>query len=282
MTVSAVILTMGDRPSLLHSAIESVRAQSGCDIEVVVVGNGVDPEVEGVTTVVLDENLGVPEGRNRGVEVATGDLILFLDDDAALAEASVCKAGEALFVSDSRLGVVSMAIVDPLDGSVQRRHVPRLGFSRQREAGEVTTFLGGASFVRAEAFRQLGGFWGELFYAHEETDLSWRALDAGWRLRYQPELVVHHPATTPARHLMADRFSMRNRVLVARRNLPLPLRYVYPTVWLTISLFRARSRKQARALIDGFKEGLSSEVDRRPIGWRTIWLMTRLGRPPLI
>ena len=51
-------------------------------------------------------------------------------------------------------------------------------------SGAVTTFLGGGSVVRRAVAGPGGGAAGRFFYAHEETDLAWRALDAGWRIRY--------------------------------------------------------------------------------------------------
>src|SRR5690606_23577911 len=80
--LSCVILTMGNRPAELRRAIDSVRAQRGEPIELVVVGNGADvPDLDpDVTYLRLPENVGLPEGRNRGAEAATGEVVLFLDD----------------------------------------------------------------------------------------------------------------------------------------------------------------------------------------------------------
>src|SRR5260370_32987477 len=42
LTLSCVILTMGDRPAEVNRAIDSVLAQRGPQVELVVVGNGAD------------------------------------------------------------------------------------------------------------------------------------------------------------------------------------------------------------------------------------------------
>ena len=44
MTIGVVILTMGTRPHELSRAIDSVLAQRDVDLDVVVVGNGWQPE----------------------------------------------------------------------------------------------------------------------------------------------------------------------------------------------------------------------------------------------
>ena len=69
MTLSCVILTMGDRPAEVIRAIDSVLAQRGAGVELVVVGNGAEVTglPAGVRTVLLPENVGVAAGRNAGV-----------------------------------------------------------------------------------------------------------------------------------------------------------------------------------------------------------------------
>ena len=92
MKVGAVVITMGNRPAELRALLDSVAEQDGAPVEVVVVGNGAPvPDVpEGVRTVELPENLGIPGGRNVGIEAfgpsgAEVDVLLFLDDDGLLA-----------------------------------------------------------------------------------------------------------------------------------------------------------------------------------------------------
>ena len=57
--------------------------------------------------------------------------------------------------------------------------------------------------------------------------MAWRALDAGWRILYAPELLLQHPRTSPARHSFFYRTNARNRVYLARRHLPTLLVPVY-------------------------------------------------------
>jgi GT2 family glycosyltransferase len=148
---------------------------------------------------------------------------------------------------------------------------------------QVTTFLGGACAVRTEVIRQVGALPAEFFYAHEETDLAWRALDAGWQIEYRSDIVLHHPATSPARHAVYHRMVARNRVWLARRNLPWALVPVYLGVWLALTLLRKPSGPALRAWFGGFREGWATPCGpRRPMRWRTVWRLTRLGRPPII
>ncbi len=89
--------------------------------------------------------------------------------------------------------------------------------------GEVTTFLGGGHALSMAMLNEVGDWPEEFFFAHEETDLAWRALDAGWRVVYEPSLLLQHPRTSPARHAVYYRMTARNRVWLAKRHLPAPL-----------------------------------------------------------
>lgn len=229
LKVGAVVITMGDRPDELRALLDSIAGQDGDRVEVVVVGNGAPvPAVpEGVRTVELPENLGIPGGRNVGIEAfgPSGrdvDVLLFLDDDGLLARRDTAELCRRAFAADPRLGIVGFRIADPDTGVTQRRHVPRLRASDPMRSSRVTTFLGGANAVRTKVFAQVGGLPDAFFYAHEETDLAWRALDAGWMIDYRSDMVLHHPTTAPSRHAVYHRMVARNRVWLARRNLPAP------------------------------------------------------------
>ncbi|MFC9821279.1 glycosyltransferase family 2 protein [Streptomyces erythrochromogenes] len=293
MRLGAVIITMGNRPDELKALLDSVARQDGDPVEVVVVGQGVRvSEVAdlppGVRCVDLPENLGIPGGRNVGIE-AFGpggrdvDVLLFLDDDGLLERTDTAELCRQAFAEDPALGIISFRIADPDTGQTQRRHVPRLRASDPMRSSRVTTFLGGANAVRTRVFEQAGVLPGEFFYAHEETDLAWRALDAGWLIDYRADMVLLHPTTAPSRHAVYHRMVARNRVWLARRNLPAPLVPVYLGVWLLLTLVRKPSGPALKAWFGGFREGWTTPCGpRRPMRWRTVWRLTRLGRPPVI
>ena len=211
------------------------------------------------------------------------DILLFLDDDGLLARHDTAELCREAFAADPELGIISFRIADPETGATQRRHVPRLRASDPMRSSRVTTFLGGANAVRTQVLAEVGGLPGDFFYAHEETDLAWRALDAGWMIDYRSDLVLLHPASSPSRHAAYHRLVARNRVWLARRNLPAPLIPAYLGVWLLLTLVRRPSRPALKAWFGGFREGWSTPCGpRRPMKWRTVWRLTRLGRPPVI
>ncbi len=288
MKVGAVVLTTGQRPGELAAALDSIRAQGEVVTRIVVVLNrdaepGDDLTPGGDVEVLRPgENLGIPAGRNLGAQHlgAAVDLLLFLDDDARLTEDVLVRAVEA-FGHDGNLGVVSMRLVDPDTGHTERRHVPRLRVGDPARSSWVTTFLGGASIVRADAYERAGGLPDAFFYAHEETSLAWRLIDQGWRIRYRGDLVVEHPGAPPSRHVDYHRLTARNRFLLGHLHLPLVVAATYVGNWTVLALLRAP--RAWRATLGGLRDGWQlRRLARQPIRWRTIVRLARYGRPPIL
>lgn len=283
-SVGAVVLSMGNREADLAVALETLLAQEGIDLDVVLVGNGWEPTglPEGVRTVHLAENVGIPEGRNVGAREVSGDLLFFYDDDAHLPSRDVLAELAGTF-DDPRVAVAQPRGADPDGRPSPRRWVPRLRTEGGGAPGEVVVFWEGVCMIRRAAFDAVGGWPGHFWYGHEGIDLAFRLLDAGWSLRYRPDVVVHHPATSAARHTVFYRMNARNRVWVARRNLPAPLVPVYLGVWSAATVVRVRSRDPLAVWFKGFAEGWRTDPGpRRPMQWHTVWRLTRAGRPPVV
>ncbi|WP_234285198.1 glycosyltransferase family 2 protein, partial [Streptomyces venezuelae] len=260
--VGVAVLTMGTRPTELRALLDAVARQDEPAARIVVVGNGTGtlPELpDGVTGVELPENRGVSGGRNVAIDTLRSfgdvDVVVDLDDDGLLVDTDVFRRVADLYEGDDALGVVSFRIADET-GETQRRHVPRLGAKDPMRGGEVTTFLGGGHGLSMAMLDEIGGWPEDFFFTHEETDLAWRALDAGWKVVYEPKLLLQHPKTSPARHAVYYRMTARNRVWLAKRNLPAVLVPVYLGVWTLLTLARTRSLPGLASWFAGFAEGI--------------------------
>ncbi|MFH8407622.1 glycosyltransferase family 2 protein [Streptomyces sp. NPDC018019] len=282
--VGAVVLTMNDRPAEEPRALASLLAQDGIDLDVVVVGNGVTPAhtPEDVRTVHLPENVGIPEGRNVGAAHVKGDLLFFFDNDAVLPTRDVLARLATELEDDPSLAYVQPRIADPDTGITLRRWVPRLRAADATRPGTVTVMAEGVVMVRRSAF-DLAGQWPGAFYLfHEGVDLAWRLWQHGYTGLYRPEIVVHHPATHPARHAQFYRLTARNRIWLARRTLPALLIPANLATWAALTVWRVRGRDAWQATLAGLKEGLRTHPGTRsPISWRTVARLTRAGRPPI-
>jgi GT2 family glycosyltransferase len=280
-----VILSQGTRPDTLAAAIHSIQRQTVAT-DIVVVGNGWVPEglPAGVHSLALPENIGIPAGRNKGVPLVAGDHLFFLDDDEALPEATVLA--DALALMGPTVGLLQPRIDDPTGIPSPRRWIPRLRKGDPRRSSNVFSVLEGAVLIPRPVFEKTGGWAADFFYAHEGIDLAWRVWDQHLRVWYAGELVAHHPVSEPTRHPEYFRLNARNRVWLARRNLPLILIPFYVGSWTAVQLIRAvRSAETRRGLSpwwSGWRAGWSGQVERRPMKWSTVWMMTIHGRPPVI
>jgi GT2 family glycosyltransferase len=282
---AVVVLTMGQRPEALRRALDSVLAQQGVDVDVVVVGNGWRPVdlPTGVRALALPENVGIPAGRNAGVPEVRGELLFFLDDDAALATPDTLRRFAAILAARPEVGLVQPRVVDPSGRPGPGRWVPRLRTGDPGQPGPATSLWEGAVAIRRSVFEQVGGWPATFWYAHEGIELCWRVWDAGSVPWYAGELVVHHPVIDPRRHAEFWHMNARNRVLLARRNLPPVLQPAYTGTWAVITAVRVRDRGARHAWWEGFREGWRMDPgDRRPMRWSTVWAMTRAGRPPIV
>jgi GT2 family glycosyltransferase len=271
--VSVIVITNRDA-ALLQPALSSVAAQAYRPVELVVLGNGVELaahrrlQTDDVPLRLMstEVDVGVAEGRNAAARVAAGDLLLFLDDDATLAPGAIEAAVRAVR-SSSRVGAVSFRVLDP------ETHRPALWyfpFDPARWASsrfDAPVVVGCGHLIRRRAFEALSGFWEGYQREREEIDLSWRLLDSGWLIRYEPEAVVEHPERTRLhmRHQVASHVWMVWRLLPA----PLALRQ---TVVL-LALFGARSLR--RGVPIEFMGGVVAAA----VGWRRAWRSRAVLRP---
>jgi GT2 family glycosyltransferase len=283
-----VVLTRGDRPTALAAAVASLRISSTTG-SIVVLLNGPDDdatvELDGhadrVVVVESPENLGVPGGRDLGLRSTRAPLVGFLDDDARLVSPDSLGRVVQRFATDSSLGAMSLRLVDE-DGNTSRRHVPRRGAAGADRSGPVATFLGGASIVRRSAYLEAGGYWTDLVYGHEELDLAWRLIGHHYSIRYEAEISVYHPRTDISRHPDGWWRTGRNRVLIARRNLPVPLLMVHSLAWLVIGTVRAPGGNCRRRYVVGWFGAWRLPVDREPLSWSALGRLRRLGRFPIV
>lgn len=280
-----VVLTMGRRPDELTRAVTSVLTQRDVAVDVIVVGNGWEPTglPADVKTLGLAENVGIPAGRNAGVDQVAGDLLFFLDDDASVPDRNFLASIKGRFDSDAQLGLIQPRVEDPTGLEPPGRWVPRLVVGDRTRSGPATTLWEGATAVRRTAFQCAGGWPDEFFYGHEGIDLVWRVWDAGYTCWYAGDLVVHHPVIDPLRHEEFYRMNARNRVWLAKRNLPVILEPFYVGSWVGLTLARVREPQALKAWFGGLSEGIRTDPEqRRPMKWKTAWRMARAGRPPIV
>ena len=179
-----------------------------------------------VRVVENQDNCGFAAACNQGARLATGSILIFLNQDTEVQPGWLCGLVKGL-ASKSSVGLTtSKHLLVTLPGKInlcgQDIHYTGLSFMRgfmddyQRYSEpERVGSVSGASFaIRRELWEQLGGFDQGLFMYYEETDLCWRARLAGYRSRYTPDSVLYHDYR-PGQHSYARLYySRRNRAIL--------------------------------------------------------------------
>lgn len=94
----SVIIPVFNHESALHKALISIYSQTYKDIEIIVVDDGSQPPIGRIDGVMLirQENMGAPAARNRGLQEATGECVLFWDADVTADPTCIEKMVAAL------------------------------------------------------------------------------------------------------------------------------------------------------------------------------------------
>jgi len=157
-----------------------------------------------VTVIDSGSNTGFAGGCNLGVEHATGEYVAFINNDARPDPQWVAAAVEA-FDADPAIGAVASKVldwegqlIDYVDGSLTwfgmgyKREVERPDSAAYDTPKDVLFGTGAAMFVRAELYREVGGFDERFFMFYEDVDFGWRLNLLGHRVRYVPTSIAFH------------------------------------------------------------------------------------------
>lgn len=196
---SVVILTYARDPALARTLARLADfTRDRDDLEVILVDNNLDavdrlrmlsafPRHRVVKT---GTNAGV-SARNDGMAVARGDYLVLLDDDVLVDTPDFLTRLAATFEARPDVGVVNIRKLDAATMTQLPEALPHTDKTVDPDtAFDTFRFIGGLVALRRSVFAQVGGFRPDFFYGSEERELSYRILKAGWRIRYDPEVVA--------------------------------------------------------------------------------------------
>ena len=284
--VSFIVVTHA-RARWLSGALASIQRQTVNSREIVVVVNGPDPETQQLLralgsearVAVLEHNYGVGAGRNAGIALARGEILFFLDDDAKLRGLDTVARLLTHFERDPELGVVGFLVIDAAMGAIERRCIP---FRNKRVPLGPTAacyFAGGACAIRRAVFDRVGLYDESLFYGGEELDLSYRLLEAGFHILFDPSVAMLHYAAAGRSQSFAPYFFARNRPWVALRHLPLLCCVTHIVAWWAWSLAIGFRERAVRGALRGMRDCIAGTPEiwrgRRPISRATCRILAR-------
>jgi GT2 family glycosyltransferase len=176
----------------------------------------------GVEVIELAENVGAA-GRNVGARHARTPYVAFCDDDGFYERAGLERAVDTL-ERHPEVALVNARIVvgpeqepDPI--SIEMAASP-LRDPQPLPGTRLLSFMGGACVVRRHAYLGVGGYDERFFIGGEEETLAWPLAKAGWQMRYQPDVVMHHHPSL-ANYTRIRHFGIRNTLWNAWLHRPL-------------------------------------------------------------
>jgi len=199
--LTSIVILSWDQLAFTRNCIESIRAHTTEAHEIIVVDNGSQPEVvewvkaNADKTVINGRNLGFARGMNQGLNVADGDVVVFLNNDTVMPEGWLAPLHECLLARQD-VGLVS-PVVTASGSFIHRRQ--KVG-DRVREVFPFSFPPAGVCFsMRAEVAREVGG-WPEAFAvaSGEDTDLCFSLWSRGYRLLVDERVLIHHESKATA------------------------------------------------------------------------------------
>ncbi len=150
--------------------------------------------------VIRMDTKGLGQARNRAIKEATGDIILFIDDDVRL-QADLVAEHRKHFddpTVGAVVGRVDDATGDPPSCGGRVNWYGRVRVDRDvSRVHPVESLSGGNMSIRLDVARSLGGFWElreNLVQLREETDMALRIQRDGYQVICEPAASLLHLA----------------------------------------------------------------------------------------
>jgi len=261
----SIIIVSYNRADDLRLSLEAVFASSHRNLEVIVVDNAsadsapdVAASFPGVKLIRNEENLGFAAANNLGLELARGDYIALVNNDAVIDERWVAELVTFLDARPDAAAAGGKQYFWNDENPLRDRRNRYWGYIRLKPDGnapsvvnapdairEVPLLSGCAVMIRRAAIEAVGTPFLEpmFFMYYEESDFFARAIKHGFRLFYVAAAECWHRqkaglAKEPYRY---HYYMHRNRLLFAYRN------YDDPELRTVVDIARQRARNARRA-----------------------------------
>lgn len=296
MTFSVIVLNWNGLEHLAE-CLDSLKAQTIDDLEVLVVDNGSsDGSAEyierhygdTVTLIRSRKNLGFAAGNNLAIARARGRYVALLNNDAVAAPDWLELTGTALD-GDEGAGMCAVKILSHRDHRIidntghliyrdgLNRGRGRLEEDRGQYDNETEALFpsGCAAVYRKAMIDEIGGFDEDFFAYGDDTDIGLRARLAGWRCPFLPRAVVYHKYSGSTGHYSPFKaFHVeRNRVWIAVKYFPLATLLANPFFAMARYALQAWGAFTGRGAAGRFVEEQSS--------WRLLMILLRANAAAL-
>lgn len=197
----SVVVPVYNSTSQLSQCLAALANSNMQGYEVIVVDDGSTEPVEplvverGFRYVRIEGPGGPARARNRGVAVARGEHVAFVDADVLVQSDTLSRISEAFDVDAGVVAVVGCYDDDPPGpGFVSQFKNLFHHYVHDRNAGEVVTFWSGCGAMKKDVFMKFGGFDEHRYRrpAIEDVELGTWVSSAGHRIVLDNRIRVKH------------------------------------------------------------------------------------------
>jgi GT2 family glycosyltransferase len=293
--VSIVILNY-KRLSALELTLRSAVDQQYEPKEIIVVDNHSEEDVDSVVgkygedirLIQLNANLGACGGRNAGIHVARGEILITLDNDVSFLSSDALGSVVRIFEEHPDYHVLAFQLRDADTGALRLREWCHPRDWRHFSEVQFPThfFVEGAAAYRRVVFENAGEYFEPLFIYNEGWDLGLRILDHGLRILYAPEIKVRHLMSSETRSSSRSYFLFtRNYLWIAYKDYPFWAGMRFVAFRLLMMAYFALRGRQLMSYFCGVWEGICGcrNILRVPVHKATMKYVNELerGRPNL-
>ena len=193
----SIITSVYNNQETIKDAIESVLGQTYKNVEYVIVDGGSNDDTvsivksygDKISKFVSEKDKGIYDGLNKGVKLATGDVVAFLHSDDIYASHTVIEDVAKAFERDEHLdGIYGDLVYTPKSDTSKV-----LRYWKSKDFDEALLAKGWMPahptlFLKREVYEKYGGF--DLsFKIAGDYDFMLRVLSAGIKVKYIPEVL---------------------------------------------------------------------------------------------
>jgi GT2 family glycosyltransferase len=198
----SIVIPVFNQLEMTQDCLEAVAANTR-DHEVIIVDNGSNPPfpTSMLHAIRNETNLGFPAACNQGIRVATGDVIILLNNDVIV---TTGWADRLLYHLDTFAIVAPMAnycaglqqqiaLETYNDEQELNAAVTKWGTAHDKEFLEVNFVIGFCMAFKKSLWEELGPFDESLWpCSGEEIDFCFRAREKGYKIAIARDAYVHH------------------------------------------------------------------------------------------
>ena len=196
----SVVIPVYNAAGYLPACLESVRRLDPAPLECIVVDDGSTDDSlaiagrAGFPAIACRERRGPAAARNVAARVARGEILLFIDSDVVVPSGALTRIQERLAEEPARAAVIGSYDCEPGSPDFLSQYRNLLHCYIHQSSQPLTgTFWTGCGAIRAEIFREQGGF--SESYAGpsvEDMELGMRLRRAGQAIWLDKGLCVKH------------------------------------------------------------------------------------------